>query len=161
MSPNGQSVYVANGGTFGAGSVSRYDVGGGGKLSPKSPAKVAAGSAPFGVAVSPGGHSVYVTDQFLDWVLQYDVGAGGKLSPKSPAKVAADSNPLGVAVRPMEATSTSPTSPTTASPSTTSVPVEGWRRRARPRWPPARPRSGWRRIPQPSPDEQRPSPSGG
>ena len=43
------------------GSVSQYDVGADGKLSPKSPARVAAGTFAGGVAVSPDGKSVYVT----------------------------------------------------------------------------------------------------
>jgi len=100
VSPNGQSVYVANGGTFGAGSVSRYDVGGGGKLSPKSPAKVAADSNPLGVAVRPNGSNVYVANLADNSVSQYNVGAGGRLAPKSPAKVAAGSAPFGVATNP-------------------------------------------------------------
>jgi hypothetical protein len=50
VSPDGQSVYVA---LASGGSVSQYDVGPGGGLSPKSPATVAAGNGPFGVAVSP------------------------------------------------------------------------------------------------------------
>ena len=57
VSPDGESVYVVNGeehsgnpqAPFG-GSVSQYDVGPGGELSPKSPPKVAAGSAPARVA---------------------------------------------------------------------------------------------------------------
>ena len=50
MSPDGGSAYVANAGSA---SVSQYDVGAGGALSPKSPATVATGDSPFGVAVTP------------------------------------------------------------------------------------------------------------
>ena len=82
-------------------SVSQYDVGAGGALSPKSPATVAAGGLPYGVAVSPDGESVYVTNaEQRHSVSQYDVGAGGALSPKSPATVAAGRSPSGVAVSP-------------------------------------------------------------
>ncbi|MEK6327426.1 MAG: YncE family protein [Actinomycetota bacterium] len=65
VSPDGESVYVANrgndseaclGNPGACGNVSQYDVGPGGKLSPKSPAKVATGTGggAVGVAVSPG-----------------------------------------------------------------------------------------------------------
>ena len=54
VSPNGRSVYVVNlGNSSRHGSVSQYHVGPGGKLSPKSPPKVAAGDSPEWVAVSP------------------------------------------------------------------------------------------------------------
>ena len=57
MSPEGRSVYVANfGRPFGfpvtAGSVSQYDVGSGGGLSPKTPATVPAGDGSLDVAVA-------------------------------------------------------------------------------------------------------------
>jgi DNA-binding beta-propeller fold protein YncE len=53
VSPDGQSVYVAN---RVSGSVSQYDVGESGKLSPKNPAEVDSGTGggAVGVAVSPG-----------------------------------------------------------------------------------------------------------
>ena len=97
MSPDGQSVYVTN---ILNGSVSQYDVGAGGQLSPKSPATVAAGVIPRVVAVSPDGQSVYVTDAAANHVVQYDVGAGGKLSPKSPAELETGVEPYDVAVSP-------------------------------------------------------------
>ena len=43
MSPDGGSVYVTN---IGDDSVSQYDIGAGGALSPKNPATVAAGDSP-------------------------------------------------------------------------------------------------------------------
>jgi DNA-binding beta-propeller fold protein YncE len=97
VSPDGSSVYVAGAATN---SVFQYDVRPSGALSPKSPATVAAGANPFGVAVSPDGGSVYVTNPNSDDVSQYSVGAGGSLSPKSPATVAAGDLPVGVAVSP-------------------------------------------------------------
>src|SRR5207244_11453320 len=58
VSPDGQSVYVAN--TSGN-SISQYDVKTDGTLSPKSPPTVAASPSPSGgIAVSPDGQSVYV-----------------------------------------------------------------------------------------------------
>jgi DNA-binding beta-propeller fold protein YncE len=83
VSPDGQNVYVAsNDGSIGeSGYVSQYDVGPGGELSPKSPAKVAAGVRAKSVTVSPDGESVYVINKYEGSISQYDVGAGGALSP--------------------------------------------------------------------------------
>jgi len=50
VSPDGQSVYVAN---FFDGSLSQYDVGPRRALSPKSPATVVTGGTPQQVAVTP------------------------------------------------------------------------------------------------------------
>src|SRR5207237_1438328 len=80
--------------------VSQYNVGAGGALTPLSPSLVGAPSTPVGVAVSPDGASVYVTGGNGNIVSQYDVDAGGALTPKSPATVAAGNRPLGVAVSP-------------------------------------------------------------
>jgi DNA-binding beta-propeller fold protein YncE len=50
VTPDGTSVYVAN---LLSDTVSQYNVGAGGTLTPKSPATVAAGDVPAWVAVSP------------------------------------------------------------------------------------------------------------
>jgi len=94
-------VYVANGGS---GTVSQFDVGFSGALSPKNPATVLAGATPQGVAVSPDGNSVYVANLTLapvkGTVSQYSVGAFGGLVPKSPAMVGAGVGPFEIAVSP-------------------------------------------------------------
>jgi hypothetical protein len=98
VSPNDRSVYVAEGSR-----IAQYDVGVGGKLSPKTPARVAAGNYPGAVVVSPDGASVYVTadDQATGGrVLQYDVDAHGALRAKTPNSVAAGSDAAGIAVTP-------------------------------------------------------------
>jgi hypothetical protein len=89
VSPDGQSAYVAsNDSTIGeSGYVSQYDVGPDGALSPKSPAKVAAGVRAKSVTVSPDGESVYVINKYEGTVSQYDVGAGGALSPGTKTSV--------------------------------------------------------------------------
>lgn len=51
--PNGESLYVANSGALPTGTVSQYDVGGGGGLTAKSPATVPAGFAPQAIALGP------------------------------------------------------------------------------------------------------------
>ena len=54
MSPDGRNVYAANEeACCGSGTVSQYTVGGGGRLSPKSPPKVAAGFGPADIAITP------------------------------------------------------------------------------------------------------------
>ena len=50
MSPNGQSVYVANNDSN---SISQYNVGSGGRLLPKSPATVGAGGGPSNIVLTP------------------------------------------------------------------------------------------------------------
>jgi DNA-binding beta-propeller fold protein YncE len=58
VSPDGNSVYVTNGGSVGTGGVSQYNVGPGGALAPMATPTVAAGNGPNGIAVSPDGRSV-------------------------------------------------------------------------------------------------------
>ncbi len=96
VSPDGQSVYVADGLNY----VYQFDVGAGGQLVPKSPAKVAAGFNPYDVIVSPDGKSVYATNHGGDSVSEFDVGAGGELSPKSSPTISAGTNPYGLAITP-------------------------------------------------------------
>jgi hypothetical protein len=62
---------------------------------------VAAGDQPEGVAVSPDGGSVYVTNTRSDTISQYDVGADGGLVPKSPPAVVAGDGPFQIAVSPL------------------------------------------------------------
>ena len=102
VSPDGKSVYVAN--QFDD-SVSQYNVGADGTLSPKVPAKVTADKQPVSVAVSPDGKSVYTANfagipRVPGTVSQYDVGAGGALTLKMPATVAAGVGTTDVAVSP-------------------------------------------------------------
>ena len=92
-------VYVTNQ-DQGVSSISQYEVGAGGLLAPLDPPKVFGGIANQGVAVSPNGESVYVSNTLSDTVSQYDVGADGTLTPKSPATVAAGFRPTALAVTP-------------------------------------------------------------
>jgi 6-phosphogluconolactonase len=82
-------------------SVSQYDIGANGALSPLVPPSVPAGSSPAVVAVSPDAKSVYVTNNDRDGsVSQYDIQSDGTLSPKSTASVATGGFPQGIAVSP-------------------------------------------------------------
>jgi DNA-binding beta-propeller fold protein YncE len=101
VSPDGKSVYATTYDSETDGSVSQFDVGSGGTLSPKSPPTLAARDGAIGMAVSPDGESLYVTNQNSNNVSQYDVSAGGNLSPKNPATVAAGRGPTAVAVSPL------------------------------------------------------------
>jgi DNA-binding beta-propeller fold protein YncE len=101
VTPDGNSLYVANRG----GTISQYDVGADGQLSPKSPATITAGPTPSGLAVSPDGRSVYVANlgteaQNTALLYQFDVGAGGTLAPKKPPTVPAGDGPTSVVVSP-------------------------------------------------------------
>src|SRR3954454_14144743 len=89
VSPDGSSLYVVNSGAYEDGdpggrdegdTVSQYDIGADGRLSPKSPPAVAAGDLPSDIAISPDGKSAYVPNSVSEQVLQYNVGSGGRLS---------------------------------------------------------------------------------
>ena len=107
VSPDGQSVYVANSGVLvdepddQNASVSQYDIAANGTLSPKSPPFIdSCGSMADHLAVSPDGKSLYVgTGDDCDLIDQYDIAANGTLSPKSPAFVEA-TGPDALAVSP-------------------------------------------------------------
>jgi 6-phosphogluconolactonase len=95
VTPDGRSFYVADTATN---TVWQYSIDQGtGRLSPKSPATVPAGTGPAALAVSPDGRSLYVHDSGIggggpatNAVSQYDIDATrGTLSPKSPPTVSA------------------------------------------------------------------------
>jgi DNA-binding beta-propeller fold protein YncE len=99
------SVYVTNAGANGTGGISQYDVvtAFDDALSPKVIPTVAAGDAPFAIAVSPDGKSAYVANVFANGaggVSEYDVGAGGELTPKALPAVAAGNEPAAIAISP-------------------------------------------------------------
>jgi 6-phosphogluconolactonase len=106
--PAGGNAYVANHGERSTNfwTVSEFGIGPTGLLSPLVPAMVSAGVGPsvqpFGVAVSPDGKSVFVTDSGQDSaVSQFNVDPStGELSPKNPLTVASGLNPEGIAVSP-------------------------------------------------------------
>jgi DNA-binding beta-propeller fold protein YncE len=104
VTPDGKSAYVTTPGPVGTsqGSVSQYSIDPStGALSPKTPASVAAGAAPGGIAVTADGKSAFVANIRPDTVSQYDVDPlSGALSPKVPPSVPAGSNPQRVAVAP-------------------------------------------------------------
>ena len=82
-------VYVTN---DVPGSVSAYEIGAGGLLSPLTPATVPAGPGAIGVAATPNGRSLYVANfgAVPSTISQYDINPlTGGLSPKVPATVAA------------------------------------------------------------------------
>jgi DNA-binding beta-propeller fold protein YncE len=93
--------------------VAQYSVGAGGELTAKSPPTVPADpfepSSPNDVAVSPDGHSVYVTTRAPNQVAEFDVDADGALKAKcSPSQLPSDcpflaptdGEPFDVAVNP-------------------------------------------------------------
>ncbi len=81
--------------------VSQYAINAAGELSALSPAAVPAGEGPIGLALSPDGKSLYVTNIQGQNVSEYNVDPQtGTLSPKTPATVPAESEPNGIAVTP-------------------------------------------------------------
>ena len=95
--PTATSAYVTGPG------VAQYSVGAGGRLTPKDPPTVAAGTDPDGIAVSPDGTSVYAANLNSQDVSQYDVGPAGTLTPKRPPTVAVERAPQGIAISPAPA----------------------------------------------------------
>jgi DNA-binding beta-propeller fold protein YncE len=100
VSPDGRSVYAVNSGTAANNSnlIYQFDVGTNGTLSPKSPATVTAGERPSGVAVSPDGHTVYVTNSASDTVSEFGVSATGALTLEG--AVGTGDAPAGLAISP-------------------------------------------------------------
>jgi 6-phosphogluconolactonase len=93
------TVYVVNG----LSSISQYAIGQGSLLSPLIPAMVPTASYADGIAVSPDGRSVYVTNgSFPATVSEYTVDPDtGALSPKTPATLPVGQGaPLGIALTP-------------------------------------------------------------
>jgi 6-phosphogluconolactonase len=106
VTPDGKSAYVAGGDypEFPDGAIFEFDINSHtGTLSKKTPAAVAAGQLPDGIALTPDGKSAYVSNIGRS-VSQYTVSAQtGQLSPKTPATVAAGTDrdpPVAVAVTP-------------------------------------------------------------
>jgi len=88
-------VYVAN---SGSGDVSQFeDVTGG--LSPLSPPTVSASPGASGVAASPDGGSVYVTNYADDTISRYAIASSGGLSFRNSTKETSGSSPGSVVVR--------------------------------------------------------------
>jgi DNA-binding beta-propeller fold protein YncE len=100
VSPDGKSVYVGNIGDELedlSPSISQYDVGVGGKLSPKNPPSLDSCEA-AAIAISPDGKNVYVACGEGLEIVQYAVGVDGTLSKKS--FVEDDTSALDVVVSP-------------------------------------------------------------
>ena len=90
------NVYVTN---INDNTVSQFEVSAGGALAPLSPASIAAGSGPNGIAVAADGRSAYVGDELSDAVSQYTIDAAtGRLTAKAPATVPAGAGPFGLNV---------------------------------------------------------------
>jgi DNA-binding beta-propeller fold protein YncE len=114
VSPDGKSVYATNDPSPPPGcprgqecpsTVSQYDVGPDGVLTPKTPSTVQAGIQPAAVAVSPDGKSVYVANSETPngangSISEYNVGAGGTLTARIPAAAATGVFPEAVVISP-------------------------------------------------------------
>jgi DNA-binding beta-propeller fold protein YncE len=100
---SGSFLYVANSGDA---TLSQFSIGSGGKLTPLTPATVAAGTEPVSIAViaGPSGGHVYVANSSVSMptgtgsVSQFSIGADGTLTPLNPATVSAGARPVAIAI---------------------------------------------------------------
>jgi DNA-binding beta-propeller fold protein YncE len=86
-------VYVSN---FASDSVSQLDADAGGALTP-SAADIGGPHNPWGLTLSPDGHSLYVAGFGDGKIAQYDVADDGTLAAKDPLLVDADVRPIAIA----------------------------------------------------------------
>jgi 6-phosphogluconolactonase (cycloisomerase 2 family) len=105
VSPNGSFLYVSN---QGSNNVSAYTITGGtGVLTPLASLNgnpFAAGTSPSGVAVSPNGDFLYVSNQGSNNVSAYTITVGtGVLTAVAGSPFAAGTSPSGVTVSPNDA----------------------------------------------------------
>jgi DNA-binding beta-propeller fold protein YncE len=107
IAPDGHSLYVTDehfiveSPETREGSVSRFTIGPGGLLAPKTPAAVSAGSEPKGIVISPSGANLYIADSTETGRLsQFSIGPDGTLAPLTPPAVGAGRQPFGLAVGP-------------------------------------------------------------
>ena len=100
VSPDGRSVYIAAAGTASQDSnlIYQFDVVAGGTLAPKTPPTVTAGQRPSGLAMSPDGRNLYVTNSASNTVGQYGVAPNGALALRR--TVGAGDTPAEVVVSP-------------------------------------------------------------
>ena len=100
--PNGRYLYVTNNAAAPNGTVAQFAIAADGALSPLSPATVAAGSYPTGIAVSPDGKHVYVAEYNTGALAIFDVGSDGTLTPNAtqPTVTANLDRPYGAALTP-------------------------------------------------------------
>ena len=79
--------------------VSAYTIGSGGLLNPLAPPTFTTGIAPHGIAATPNGSFLYVTNQAFT-ISAYAVGSGGSLSPLGTTAVTTDQSPYEIAIAP-------------------------------------------------------------
>jgi DNA-binding beta-propeller fold protein YncE len=101
ITPDGSHLYAANqrNGIV-PGTVSAYDIAGDGALVPVPGSPFPAGKSPFGVAVTPDGTHLYVTNEGSASVSAYAIGSDGGLSELAGSPFAVSSFPLAVSVTP-------------------------------------------------------------
>lgn len=108
--PNGQSVYAAVSGASQNG-IAQWTIGSDGALVPMSPAEIdlPASFSPEGMAISPDGQSLYVTNisdgcgdyyaiDTSECILEFNIGSDGTLTLKSTSAAGAGACPISLAV---------------------------------------------------------------
>jgi hypothetical protein len=101
VSRDGRSVYVTNDIGNGGGTVTEYNIGASGVLTPKTPASIPIGFEPIALATTPDGKSAYVANELGNTIAQDSINpVTGVLSPKTPPTIATGSGPSGIVVTP-------------------------------------------------------------
>ena len=104
VTPNGSFLYVANSGSnpavAGSETISAYDLGSGGLLTPLSTPTFAASGVPYAITVTPNGSFLYVTSYAAATVSAYAIGSGGLLTPLSIPTYATGGTPVAMTVTP-------------------------------------------------------------
>ncbi len=107
ISPNGNYLYTTNSGSGSGGSdsISGYSIGSGGSLSPitLSAAGFIAGVEPWGIAISPNGNYLYVTNVSstgASGLSPYTINPDGTLAAITTGTFATGSGPKGIAISP-------------------------------------------------------------
>src|SRR5215208_1983817 len=98
-SPDGRSLYVANSGD--PETVSQYDIGPAGGLTPKSPAEVPLpGTGSRQIALTPDGRHAYVIHSASGGISQWDIDDAGRLNPKTPLVVGSQTLHIALTITP-------------------------------------------------------------
>ena len=92
-------LYVTNYGSSGPNGISAYTIGSGGALTAITTGTFTTGIYPNGIAISPNGNYLYVTNSSSSSISAYTIGSGGALSPIT-GTFTTGTGPLGIAIMP-------------------------------------------------------------
>ncbi len=101
FSPNGDYLYVTiSSGTTSTDGISAYTIGTGGALTAITAGTFTAGDGPTGIAISPNGDYLYVTNHGQDTISGFTIGSGGTLTAFSSEPLTTGEVPEFIAISP-------------------------------------------------------------